>query len=173
MYQHLFHVGHGGVDYYVCSYHWLSLKWTEINTLLPLQTLKYLLTWPSFCISDQRSSTSVPHWAAACTHAWAYCPASELRRLREHPERDEENHPDVSKPGTWGDMDNHYPSGCTLFPSQAHEQVEEWWRSLCQLPPLLRPETWWSPSGSLSTPAPGHVVEGFYLHSSNRKVVYD
>lgn len=39
-------------------------------------------TCSSFCISVHRSRTSEPQWPAACTHAWAYCPATELRRLR-------------------------------------------------------------------------------------------
>lgn len=38
-------------------------------------------TCPSFCMSVHRSRTSEPHWPAACAHAWAYCPATELRRL--------------------------------------------------------------------------------------------
>lgn len=38
-------------------------------------------TCPSFCMSVHRSRTSEPQWPAACTHACAYCPATELRRL--------------------------------------------------------------------------------------------
>lgn len=169
---------------FACNIKSQELDWVknelELTHSFPLQAVIYLLTWPSFCISDQRSSTSVPHWAATCTHAWAYCPATEFSRLREHPERDQENHPDAWKPGTWVgnnwsgiDLNRCYLSGCTLFPRQTHEQAEGWWRSPCQLAPLPRPEIWWSPSGSLSTPAPGRVVGGFYLCNSNRKVVYD
>lgn len=88
-----------------CNVKSQELDWVknelELTHSFPLQAAIYLLTWPSFCISDQRSSTSVPHWAAACTHAWAYCPATEFSRLREHPERDRENHPDAWKPGMW------------------------------------------------------------------------
>ena len=43
------------------------------------------LTCPSFCMRVQRSSMSAPHWPAACTHAWAYWPATEFRRFREEP----------------------------------------------------------------------------------------
>lgn len=38
-------------------------------------------TCPSFCMSVHRSRTSEPQLSAACTHARAYCPATELRRL--------------------------------------------------------------------------------------------
>ena len=49
-------------------------------------------TCPSFCMSVHRSSTSEPHWPAACTQACAYSPATELWRLREHPGKDMKKH---------------------------------------------------------------------------------
>lgn len=55
-------------------------------------------TCPSFCMSVQRSSTSVPHWPAACTHAWAYCPATELCRLRGHSGNDKKSNDDLCRP---------------------------------------------------------------------------
>lgn len=62
-----------------------------------------------------------------------------------------------------------YLSKCTPSPRLAHEQVEGWWRSLCLLTLQLKPGAWWSPSGSLNTPAGGRAVGGFYLHDRNRR----
>lgn len=56
---------------------------------------------------------------------------------------------------------------CTPSPRLAREEVEGWWRSLGLLTLQLKPEAWWSPSGSLNTPAGGRVVGGFYLHDRN------
>lgn len=139
-----------------------------------------LLTCPSFCMRVQRSRTSVPHWAAACTHAWAYCPAAELWRLRGCPgkRREEALVTFVGlqpKNGLCDDIRTHrgetvterYLSKCTPSPRLPHEQVEGWWRSLCLLTLQLKPEAWWSASGYLNTPAQGHAVGRFYLHDRN------
>lgn len=137
------------------------------KVLLPVMGGVYIVstlpTCPSFCMSVHRSSTSVQHWVAACTHACAYCPATELRRSRGAPGEDKKNPswPQNTKQPTWrynNRIKKCYLSKCTLFPRLAHQQVEGWWRSLCLQRPQLKPGAGWSPLGSPNTLAQGHAV---------------
>lgn len=78
--------------------HWIIMLGAKLHAGRSFQGNSCSTTCPSFCMSVQRSSTSVPHWPAACTHAWAYCPATELCRLRGHSGKDKKSHTDLCRP---------------------------------------------------------------------------
>lgn len=143
-----------------------------------------LPTCPSFCMRVQRSRTSVPHSAAACTHACAYCPTTELWRFRGDPGKDKSGWTWASyawniKWCVWWYKRGHsgnkrcYLSQGTLSPRKAHEWAGGWWRSLCPRTLRTKPGAWSSPSGSRNTPSVGRAVGGFYLHKSPQKHQHD